>query len=82
MGIPVSPTWRCRTSAGLLDHFWQEANPHAGLGLGIDIKGVTRKAMAILEGDDGPGNVRERMGHPKALRGEGGPDSVGPSRAP
>ena len=27
--------------------------------LGLDIKGVNREAIAILEGDDWPGNVRE-----------------------
>ena len=41
----------------LVEHFRGEVNERAGLGL--DIKGVDRDVMAILEGDDWPGNVRE-----------------------
>jgi DNA-binding NtrC family response regulator len=41
----------------LVEHFRGEVNERAGLGL--DIRGVDRGAMAILEGDDWPGNVRE-----------------------
>ena len=41
----------------LVEHFRGEVSRRDGFGL--DIKGVTREAMANLEGDDWPGNVRE-----------------------
>ncbi len=41
----------------LVEHFRGEVNRRPDLGL--DIAGVGRDAMAILEGDDWPGNVRE-----------------------
>ncbi len=40
-----------------MEHFRGKANQSDDLGL--DIKGVTRDAMGILERDDWPGNVRE-----------------------
>jgi len=40
-----------------VEHFRGEVNQRAGLGL--DIEGVDRDGMAILESDDWPGNVRE-----------------------
>jgi DNA-binding NtrC family response regulator len=43
--------------APLVEHFRNEVTERRDLGL--DIKGVNRKAMAILERDDWPGNVRE-----------------------
>src|SRR5258707_339015 len=41
----------------LVEHFRVSVN--LGDGLGLDIKGVAREAMAVLEADDWPGNVRE-----------------------
>jgi DNA-binding NtrC family response regulator len=41
----------------LVDYFRLVAN--RGDGLGLDIHGVSREAMAVLEDDEWPGNVRE-----------------------
>ena len=56
--LEVPPLRERREDIALLvEHFRGEVNERAGLGL--DIAGVDRDAMAILEGDDWPGNVRE-----------------------
>ena len=56
--LEVPPLRERREDIALLvEHFRGEVNERAGLGL--DIRGVDRDAMAILEGDDWPGNVRE-----------------------
>jgi len=56
--LDVPPLRARRDDVALLvEHFRGEVNE--GDGLGLDIKGVTRDAMAILEGDDWHGNVRE-----------------------
>src|SRR5262245_65078803 len=41
----------------LLEHFRLAAN--LGDGLGLDVQGVAQDAMAVLESDDWPANVRE-----------------------
>ena len=48
---------RCADIALLVEHFRREVGARRDLGL--DITGVTRAAMAILERNDWPGNVRE-----------------------
>jgi DNA-binding NtrC family response regulator len=56
--LEVPPLRERREDIGLLvEHFRVSVN--RGDGLGLDIKGVAREAMAVLEGDDWPGNVRE-----------------------
>ena len=56
--LEVPPLRHRREDIALLvEHFRGEVNERGGLGL--DIRGVDRDAMAILEGDDWPGNVRE-----------------------
>jgi DNA-binding NtrC family response regulator len=54
--LEVPPLRARREDIGLLvEHFRDAVNRRHGL----DIKGVTREVMVILEGDDWPGNVRE-----------------------
>jgi DNA-binding NtrC family response regulator len=56
--LEVPPLRERREDIALLvEHFRREVNRRADFG--IDIAGVGRDAMAILEGDDWPGNVRE-----------------------
>ena len=56
--LEVPPLRDAREDIALLvEHFRGEVNQRAGLGL--DIRGVNRDAMGILEGDEWPGNVRE-----------------------
>jgi sigma-54 interacting transcriptional regulator len=56
--LEVPPLRARREDIGsLVEHFRVSMN--RGDSLGLDIKGVTPEAVTMLEGDDGPGNVRE-----------------------
>ena len=56
--LEVPPLRARREHIGLLvEHFRREVNHRDGLGL--DIRGFTHEALAILQEDDWPGNVRE-----------------------